>query len=74
MDAGEEEQLDGRKEPQRPAASARRAPAEQTLRTQRFGIKLTIAERLLTSTNVASIVAFASSHSTVLNVLTSVQS
>ena len=33
-----------------------------------------VAEWLLSSTNVASIVAFAYSHSTVLNVLTSVQS
>lgn len=50
--------------------SAARTP-EQTLRTERFGAggvkeSKNIGERLLTSTNVAFIVAFASSHSTVL--------
>lgn len=60
-----------------PRRSADGTP-DQTLRTERFGgqgvERENIAEWLLTSTNVAFIVAFASSHSTVLNVLTSVQS
>lgn len=40
----------------------------------REGGRENFAERLLSSTNVAFIIAFAYSHSTVLNVLTSVQS